>query len=370
MMTESIPPQAMQADSTVWAEVPEPSEAVLRRMLETMILVRAFDERALKLQRSGRISFCVTSIGEEAANIGTAAALAPQDWVFPSYRQHGLALYRGVSLARLADQLFGNAADTVKGRQMPCHYSAHDHRFVSISSVIGTQIIQGVGAAMAAKIRKDDAVTLTYFGDGATSANDFHSGMNFAGVYQAPVVFVCINNQYAISLPVRRQTASPSIACKAQAYGMPGLQVDGNNAIEVYRATSYAMEYARSGKGPILLELLTYRVAPHSSSDDPSRYRDREESTLWLERDPLRVLEQQLEARGLWNAEVSAQVWSQARDWVNEATNQAEAKGEPAWETLFEDVYAQMPEALEREKQALLARESGWALHGEGEFPL
>lgn len=343
----------------------------LQSFHRAMVTIRLYDERALKLQRSGRISFCVTSLGEEATQIGTAAALASTDWVFPSYRQYGVALWRGASVDMLAHQLFGNAADRVKGRQMPCHYSFSDLRFVSVSSVIGTQIIQAVGAAMAAQIQQSNDIAVTYFGDGATSANDFHSGMNLAGVRRAPVLFFCVNNQYAISLPASRQTASESFAAKGAAYGIPGVQVDGNDVLAVYAATKEAADRARRGEGPTLLELLTYRVAPHSSSDDPTRYRPSQEGETWRAQDPIVRLEAFLTQRyGLPPAQLH-HVWEEVREAVQAATRKAEQQPLPDATTLFDDVYAKLPPPLARQRaEALLANQTACVRPADGEFPL
>lgn len=342
---------------------------VLLNMHRVMCLIRAWDQRALKLQRSGRISFCVTSQGEEATQVGTAAALQDCDWLFPSYRQYGLAMWRGASLEAMAHQLFGTENDIVKGRQMPCHYSFSQHRFVSISSVIGTQISQAVGAAVASQIKGEPEVTAVYFGDGATSANDFHAGMNFAGVYKAPVLFMCVNNQYAISLPVSKQTAAPTLADKAKAYGFPGLRVDGNDVLAVYEATKAAAERARKGEGPTLLELLTYRVDPHSSSDDPSRYRATDEQKHWQGRDPIAQFEAYLLEQGVAQ-EVLEHQREQAEAQVLQATHIAEKAAKPPLESLFEGVYEDVPPSLQAQMEECLTHDAGLQLSNSGEFPL
>jgi pyruvate dehydrogenase E1 component alpha subunit len=344
---------------------------LLRRMYAAMVMIRVFDERSLKLQRAGRIGFCVTSQGEEAAQIGTAAALQPEDWIFPSYRQYGVALYRGAPMQTMLDQLFGNADDICVGRQMPVHYSLRDQRFVSISSVIGTQIIQGVGCAMAAKSRGDQVISLTYFGDGATSANDFHSAMTFAGVMKAPVILACVNNQFAISLPVEKQTAVKELYLKAEGYGMPGVRVDGSDVIAVYQATRKAAELARQGGGPTFLELFTYRAGPHSSSDDPSRYRDQAEKDAWMERrDPIARMRSYLTQLALWTDADETALWDSSQEQFTEAMKAAEAKPQPDWSTLFDDVYATLPPSLVEQRDTLLAHERHLNLKHAGEFPL
>lgn len=345
-----------------------PSE--LKAMYEYMILTREYDDRCFKLQRQGRIGFYAGSFGEEACQIGTAFALEPKDWIFSSYRQPGVAMYRGVEMQTLVNNLFGNCEDLVEGKQMPVHYTSKQHHFLSISSVIGTQIIQAVGCAMAAKIKGDDAVSITYFGDGGTSSNDFHSGMNFAATFKAPCIFVLVNNQYAISLPVEKQTGVEVLADKAKAYGMPGIQVDGNDIFAVYSATKEAVRRAREGQGPTLLELKTYRAGPHSSSDDPSRYRSKEETEAWLKRDPILLLRNTLQEFGLWSEAFEEEVRQSAQNKINEAVKLAESLPQPEWKTLFEDVYSFMPPALADQQQDILSHEQHLKLTNEGEFPL
>lgn len=245
------------------------ADPALLALYRWMVLERLLDERMITLQRQGRIGFYVGSIGEEATVFGTAAAMAPQDWIFPSYREHGAAFLRGLPLATFMCGLFGNAGDAVKGRQMPCHESWAPGHFVSISSPIATQVPQAVGAAWAARIQGHDMVPLCFFGDGSTSANDFHTGLNFAAVQRLPVVFACRNNGWAISVPREAQTASETIAQKAIGYGMRGERVDGNDLLAVYNATRRARARAAAGEGPTLLECVTYRMEGHSTSDDP-----------------------------------------------------------------------------------------------------
>lgn len=362
--------QVMKDDGKTAKLPADLKESDVKKMYEAMIMIRAYDERALKLQRSGRIGFCVTSFGEEATQIGTAAALETTDWVFPSYRQYGVPIYRGVPLEILTAHLFGNEDDLVKGRQMPAHYSYKEKNFVSISSVIGTQIIQAVGCAMAAKIRGDKVISCTYFGDGATSSNDFHSGLNFAGVYKAPVLFFCVNNQYAISLPVSKQTAVKELHMKGEAYGVNSVRVDGNDIIAVYQATKAAADRARDGQGPTLLELLTYRTGSHSSSDDPSRYRAKDESDSWAKKDPVERMKRYLQQVGIWSETYEEQIWEESRFRINKAITDEENKPQPAWKTMFENVYAEMPQSLADQCEELLRKESHLTLNNEGEFPL
>jgi pyruvate dehydrogenase E1 component alpha subunit len=345
-----------------------PSE--LKTIYEHMVLIREYDDRGFKLQRQGRIGFFAGSFGEEACQIGTAFAVEERDWIFSSYRQAGVALFRGVPMQEMYNNLFGNAEDIIEGKQMPVHYSSKKHHFLSISSVIGTQVIQGVGCAMAAKIKKEDTVVLTYFGDGGTSSNDFHSGMNFAATFKAPCIFVLVNNQYAISTAVQNQTACEVLADKAKAYGMPGIQVDGNDVLAVYKATKEATERARRGEGPTLLELKTYRAGPHSSSDDPTRYRSKEETEAWLKRDPLLLFRKQLQEFGLWDEAYEQEVRESIQNRISEAIKVAESLPQPEWGTLSTEVYSYTSQVLADQIEDILTNESGLELTNEGEFPL
>jgi pyruvate dehydrogenase E1 component alpha subunit len=348
--------QVLRADGSAPEEdVRALSDARCRELHRWMVLTRAFDERCLNLQRQGRISFFVTSTGQEAAGVGSAAALNDADWIFPAYREPCIALMRGVPIRALIDQLIGNDADLSRGRQMPAHYTFASVRYTSISSPIGTQITQAVGTAMAAKIRGRRIVTIVYFGDGATSSNEFHAGLNFAGVYHAPTVFFCQNNQWAISMPVQRQTASGTLAVKAKAYGFPGVRVDGTDLLAVYRATREAVERARQGGGPTLIEAVTYRVHSHTTSDDATRYRNGGEVEEWRKRDPLERFRRHLEWRGIWTAKDEEALWAQARQEVAQAIQASEATPPPAVATLFDDVYAEIPPHLKEQRDALLA---------------
>ncbi|MDH4380107.1 MAG: thiamine pyrophosphate-dependent dehydrogenase E1 component subunit alpha [Vampirovibrionales bacterium] len=335
-----------------------------------MALIRAFDERQLKLQRSGRIGFCVVSTGEEAVQVGVAAALEKQDWIFPTYRQHGMILQRGVSVTDMANQLYGNANDRCLGRQMPVHYSFKEINYVSLSSVIGTHLSHAVGAAMAAQYKGDDAVMVTFIGDGGTSSNDFHAALTFAGVQKAPVVFYIVNNHYAISHPVEEQCAAESLHLKGVGYGIPSIKIDGNDLLAVHQATQEALNRARAGEGPTLIECDTYRMGPHSSSDDPTRYRDAAEQEAANKACPIGRFEKQLESWGLWDDTQDKALWTELEQTMVDDTNLSENVGEPTWESLFDDVYAEVPPALARQRDEFMARESQFPRENEGEFPL
>lgn len=334
------------ADLPAGMEPPDLDEEDHRELRRAMLRIRLLDEKLLLMQRQGRIAFFGPFAGQEAAVVGSGRVARPRDWIFPALREAGILLMRGFPLERYLGQMFGNTLDVAKGRQQPMHFSSREHNFVSLSSVIATQIPQAVGAAWAARIRREDVVVLGYMGDGATSENDFHAGMNFAAVYNVPCVLICQNNQWAISVPFEMQTASEGVAVKAQAYGMPGVAVDGNDVLAVLECTRRAHRRAREGGGPTLLELVTYRRGGHSSSDDPSRYRDEERTPPWLTVDPLeRHLEWVLE-RGLWDREREEALRAGLREEIDAGIRKAEQAPAPDVSTLFEDVFEHMTPGL------------------------
>ena len=319
----------------------------------TMVLSRVVDERCLMLQRQGRIGFYVPMQGQEAAQVGAAMALLPEDWVFPAYRELGVALARGVPLQALLDQFIGNSGDLLKGRQMPNHYGYRAQNFVVASSPIGTQITQAVGAAMAARRRHDRIVTITFFGDGATSSNDFHAGLNFAGVFRAPTIFFCQNNQWAISLPRDRQTRSRTLAEKAAAYGIPGVMVDGNDLEAVHRAVAAARRRAISGDGPTLIEASVYRFGPHSSSDDPHRYRSDAEVADAKRKDPVQRLKSSLIADGALDEPKDEAIWTAARAEFAKTLEIAERTAALVPTSFLDDVFAAPTPRLVEERALL-----------------
>lgn len=331
-------------------EVTLPDEDILR-LYRWMLLERTLDERMASLQRQGRIAFYIGSIGEEATVFGTAAGMEEADWIFPCYREHGAALFRGMPLATFVCDLLGNAGDAMKGRQMPCHEAWRPGRYASISSPIATQIPHAVGAAWAARLKGDEMVSLAYFGDGATSANDFHTGLNFAGVRKLPVVFVCRNNGWAISLPQEKQTAAETIAQKAIGYGMRGERVDGNDLLAVHAATRRARARAAAGEGPTLLECVTFRVEGHSTSDDPRAYRPAELVEPWRRKDPLLRVKRLLVRKGLLDEAGETRLKDELREEIQRAVREAEAfPAKPPLASLFEDVYA---EPLRQQREQL-----------------
>jgi 2-oxoisovalerate dehydrogenase E1 component alpha subunit len=297
-MSIAEPLQVIAQDGSAAGYTPDLSDAQLLHCYRTMQLVRAFDDICMKLQRSGRIGFSIPNRGVEACQVGAASALENTDWLFPSYRDFGMALYHGVKPVEMMHNMFGNDRDSARGRQMPVHFSfVKPIHFVSISSPIGTHIPQAVGAAYAMQLRGEKHVCLTSFGDGGTSSLGFHSGMNFAAVWKSPVIFLCQNNGYAISCPSEEQTASESYAIKAVAYGMPGVIVDGNDLLAVRKAVKEAAARARSGGGPTLIEAKTFRMGGHSTSDDPTRYVPKELVEAWAKKDPVLRFERFLAGR-------------------------------------------------------------------------
>jgi 2-oxoisovalerate dehydrogenase E1 component alpha subunit len=346
------------------------NDAEALRLYQAMLRSRLVDERMVMIQRQGRIGFYIGGSYEEAAIIGTIAALRASDWLFPCYRENGGYLLRGLPFQRFVDNLFGNASDPVMGRQMPNHISWRQANVTSVSSPIGTQVPQAVGMAWAAKHQGKDDVAMTFFGEGATSSNDFHTGLNFAGVWKAPVVFVCRNNQWAISVPIEKQCAAAQIVDKAAGYGMPGVQVDGNDLFACYAVAQDAIARARRGEGPTFIEALTYRVQGHSTSDDPKVYRKDEAVDPWRQRDPLVRVKRYLAAKGLWSDAQDDAFRAQVDQECKAAIEAAEKTAPPELETLFDGVFAERPWFVEEQlAEAREARKvSGAAV--DGAFPL
>lgn len=347
--------RVLQDDGTATA-VTDPVIApdIVTRAYRTMKLMRLLDARMMLLQRQGRVGFYGACTGQEATPTGTALALREQDWVFPALRESSIMLVRGMPLSTYLCQVFGNAGDLLKGRQMPSHMSARQVNQVAWSSCIATQLTQAVGAAWAAKLRGDDCVVIGFIGDGGTSEPDFHHAMNFAGIYQVPCVIICQNNQFAISVRPWQQTASETYAVKGRAYGVPSVRVDGNDALAVYHAVAQAVERGRSGGGPTFIEALTYRIGAHSSSDDPSRYRSQEEVDAWLLRDPVKRLRDHMVGVGMMDDERDAALEEELNAEIAAAIKTAEAFPPPERSSLFDDVYEQLPPHLREQRDALL----------------
>ena len=337
------------------AKVPAIPDATLQRIFDTMMLVRIMDDRMMRLQRQGRLGFYMKAIGEEASHFAVVP-LRESDWIFPSYREQGAWFWRVYSVQQFFVQIFGNHDDPVKGRQMPVHHSANWLNLVSISSPVGTQIPQAVGAAYAAKTLGKDDVSMVFFGEGTSSTGEFHVGLNFAAVWKAPCVFLCRNNGWAISVPKEKQTASKTFAQKALGYGIPGVRVDGNDLLAVWAVASEAIDRARAGDGPTLIEALTYRVQGHSSSDDPSVYRDPKEPEVWEKKDPINRLRAYLRHRDLWSEAAEKELAERYNQEITDALAAADHKLPPDVDTMFDDVYEDQPWNL-REQRAWLAQQ-------------
>lgn len=372
--TQSTEPfRVISGDGSVGNHQVALTDEQLVHCYRTMLTVRAFDDVCMKLQRSGRIGFSVPNKGVEACQVGAASALRQTDFFFPSYRDFGMALYHGVQPVEMMHNMFGNAKDSALGRQMPVHFSfVEPIKFFSISSPIGTHLPQAVGAARAFQMRGEDHVALVSFGDGGTSSLGFHSALNFAGVWKAPVIFLCQNNGWAISCPAEEQTASDGFAIKGQAYGVPGIKVDGNDVLAMHQAVSEAAGRARRSEGPTLIEAVTYRMGGHSTSDDPSKYVPKEILDQWAEKDPVQRFQSFLKQKGLWSDSLEADLTREATEGISAAAKEAEATGAPGLETIFSDVYAELPAHLRAQGEAAfdLARRKGSADAGDGAFPL
>lgn len=340
----------------------------LRRMLRTMALTRAFDDRMYRSQRQGKTSFYVKSTGEEATSVAPAMALAQDDMVFSSYRQQGILIARGYPLVEMVNQIYSNRADKLKGRQLPIMYSAREVSFFSISGNLATQYPQAVGWAMASAIKGDSRIAATWIGEGSTAEGDFHSAMTFAAVYNAPVIFNVVNNQWAISSFSGFAGAErTTFAARAIGYGIAGIRVDGNDPLAVYAATQWAANRARSNAGPTLIEHFTYRAEGHSTSDDPGQYRSAQEREEWPLGDPVMRLKRHLIALGEWSEEQQVAMDRELVEQVKTATKEAEKNGilghglHHPFRTMFEDVFEELPWHLkEQSEQAIRERKIKW----------
>jgi pyruvate dehydrogenase E1 component alpha subunit len=320
------------------------SEERLVEMYRWMVLSRMFDQRALSLQRQGRIGTYGPFSGQEAAQVGSAFALEKEDWVFPTYRELAVTFILGKSMSSTFLYTMGH----LHGARSP-----EGVHLMPAQIMLATQIPQAVGAAWASKIRGEQAATIVYFGDGTTSKGDFHEGMNFAAVLGAPVVFFCQNNHWAISTPLAKQMATATIAEKAAAYGMPGVRVDGNDVMAVYEVTKEALDRARQGGGPTLIEAVTYRYGPHTTSDDPTRYRMQEELDEWRRRDPIQRLKTYLLSKGIWDEDQEEQLKEACREKINREVEEAERVSRSRLSEVLEVVYGELTPDLKRQRQEI-----------------
>ncbi len=314
----------------------------LLEMYRQMVLCRALDERVWMLNRQGKAAIVASAQGHEAAQIGSVHALRiGQDSFYIYYRDLAVLVALGLTPREIMLGFTAKAGEPLAGaRQFPTHGASPRHRMINLSNVVGTQIPQAVGSALASKMRGEDAVTIVYFGDGASSVGDCHEAMNFAAVHSLPVIFLCENNGYAISVPLAQQMAVDSVASRAEGYGMPGIVVDGADITAVYEATSEAANRARSGKGPTIVETMVERYLPHTSDDDDSRYRLREDIEKARRRDPLRMLKEQLLANQLLSERDDEKVQRDAKREVDAATDYIDAAPYPTTEDFSRFVYA------------------------------
>jgi len=331
------------ADEDLTAEV---SDELLKKFFETIVLARTFNARALSLQREGRLGTYASILGQEASQVGSALALEDKDWIFPSFRESGVLIARGYPQWMLYRYWRGDE----RGMKTP-----DEMNIFPMSVPVGTHIPHGAGAAMAMRYRGDDAVAACYFGDGGSSRGDFHESLNFAGVFKAPALFLCQNNQWAISVPRKRQTAAETIAQRAYSYGIHGVQVDGNDVVAVYKATRDAAERARKGEGPTLIECFTYRLDDHTTADDASRYRTEDEVKEWEGREPLIRLRKYMESRGLWSEDYEEKVSKDSQDLVDGEIKKFEEYPEPDPSDIIKYTYAELTPRMKRDM-----KEFGW----------
>lgn len=319
--------------------MPKWSDEKLREIYATMVFVRQADFKLVNLQRQGRSGSYASIEGQEAAQIGSGLALEKTDWVFPSFREFAIQYFHGVPLEKIYLYWMGNEMG-----------SFHDAHVAPVSIPVGTHPLHAVGFAWALKLQKKSEITVSYFGDGATSTGDCYEAMNFAGVFKAPTVFLCQNNQWAISVPRKKQTAAETLAQKAVACGFPGVQIDGNDIFAMYVETAKAVARARAGEGPTFIEAVTYRFANHTTSDDALKYRSREEVDFWRKRDPLLRMKLYLQKKNLWSEEWEAKLEEEGREKILAAAKVAEETPKPSPNEIFDYMYEKLTPALEEQK--------------------
>ena len=337
------------------AQEPNIDKEEALKIFNTMHYIRVLDERMVGAQRQGRISFYLASTGEEAASVASAAALSNDDMIMSQYREQGALAYRGYTTDQFMNQMFSNKDDPNKGRQMPIHYGDKTLNFMTISSPLGTQIPQASGYAYGQKMSGKDVVTICYFGEGAASEGDFHAGLNMAAVLNCPVIFFCRNNGYAISTPAEEQFAGDGIASRGLGYGIKTIRVDGNDVLAIYAATKEARRIAIEEKCPVLIEAMTYRLAAHSTSDDPTGYRSREEEDKWRAKDPIARMAKWLESKGWFDEAENQKRVDKARQDVLAAMKSCEKTDVCAIEDIVEDVYDTAPWHLKEQLSELKA---------------
>lgn len=371
-LTEETPDIRVLPDTTPLCLIDETGKAVaekqrrgltlpdidtLKELYRRMVVARRWDTQVTALTRQGRLSTYPSSRGQEATEIGTVMAMQESDWLFPTYRDSIAVWTRGVPTSEILSGFRGD---------WHCGWDPKAHRVAPQATPLATQILHAVGLATAAKLKGDPIAAVTFIGDGATSEGDAHEGFNFAGAWQAPTVFIIQNNQFAISVPISKQTRARMLADKAVGYGMPGYHVDGNDIAAVYAVVTEALERARSGGGPTMIECLTYRVEPHTNSDDPSRYRDTADVDVWKGRDPIDRLEKYLESQGALDDELRAAITKESEDAATAMRDAMNA--EPGLDPmeLFENVYSTPRPSLVEQRDALTAELADLGSEGKG----
>ncbi|MBV7315206.1 thiamine pyrophosphate-dependent dehydrogenase E1 component subunit alpha [Shewanella sp. NIFS-20-20] len=345
----------LQYDGIIYdgAVSPVIDKQLAMKIYDTCVFTRVLDERMLAAQRQGRISFYMTCTGEEAAVVGSVAALEQDDVILAQYREHAAIRFRGFTTEQFMNQMFSNEKDLGKGRQMPIHYGSAQLNYQTISSPLGTQIPQASGVAYGLKMQGKHNVAICYFGEGAASEGDFHAGLNLAAVHQSPVIFFCRNNGYAISTPTSEQYAGDGIASRGLGYGIRTIRVDGNDMLAVLAATQEARAYALKHQAPVLIEAMTYRLGAHSSSDDPSGYRSREEESKWREHDPVQRFKLWLLSKGWLSEEQDKAMYNDYREQVLAAVKVAEKLAIPSIDELITDVYDTPTKQLQQQLDSL-----------------
>ena len=330
------------------ALMPKLSNDEIKKIYEMLVLVRVFDQKAFNMQRQGRLGTYIQFKGQEACQVGSALALHDDDFVFPMYRNSGLLIARKHPIVQVLQYWSGDERGSISPKNV--------NNF-PIAIPVGTQTVHAVGAAFAAKLKGAKQVAVVYFGDGATSKGDFHEAMNFAGVFQVPIIFICENNQYAISVPTTKQTHSETIAQKAIAYGFDGIQVDGMDIFAVYKSIKEAVDKARAGNGPTLIECFTYRMGDHSTSDDASKYRSKEELQLWAKKDPIERFEKYMGMKSLLDDVYKQKVLAQSQEIIEKAVTEFEKISPPDPKDIFKYVFAEMTPQQKEEMEDLFGNQ-------------
>lgn len=330
------------------ANITKPTESIAEKAFYWLLFLRKLDELMYALQRQGAIGFYGGCTGQEATLVGCGLNIQQNDWVVPALREGSILLMRGFDLEKYIGQYFGNEYDIQKGHQMPAHHSSRKYNHVSWSSCIGNQLPQATGLAYSLKYKKDDSIVFAFMGDGATSSADFHCALNFAGVWQVPVLFICQNNQWAITVPFSQQTATQTVAEKGIAYGIEGERIDGMDFDVVYDKVKEKIKFVRENKKPFLLETLCYRIGPHSTSDDPTKYRNSEEVELWKQKDPIKIFKEK-HSNVLNIKELEEQYLQEIHNTIRSTINKVKNGKIVDSHTLIENVFENIPERLNRQ---------------------